>query len=40
MSPAYREHMERMPRMGKTVHKQYGEIVFPAPRGGYMFRST
>ncbi len=40
MSPALRAHLERMPRMGKVVHEKYGEIVFPAPRGGYMFRST
>jgi integrase len=40
MSPALRAHLERMPRMGKVVHQKYGEIVFPAPRGGYMFRST
>ncbi len=39
MSPAWREHIERMPRMGKVVHKDMGEIVFPAPRGGYMRRS-
>jgi integrase len=40
MSPAYREHMERMPRMGKVADERYGEIVYPAPRGGYMSRST
>ncbi len=40
MSPAWREHLERMPRMGKVVHEQYGEIVYPAPRGGYMRRSS
>jgi integrase len=40
MSPAYREHLERMPRMGRVVDANYGEIVYPAPRGGYMRRST
>jgi len=40
MSPAYREHLERMPRMGKVINDDMGEIVYPAPRGGYMFRST
>lgn len=40
MSPAWREHLERMPRMGKVIHPEMGEIVFPAPRGGYMRRST
>jgi integrase len=40
VSPAYREHMERMPRMGKVGDERYGEIVYPAPRGGYMSRST
>lgn len=40
MSPAWREHIERMPRMGNVVHDDMGEIVFPAPQGGYMRRST
>ena len=40
MSPRLREHFERMPRMGKIVDPELGRIVFPAPRGGYMFRST
>jgi integrase len=40
MSPAFREHMERMPRLGKVVHEEYGEIVYPGPRGGYMRRSN
>jgi integrase len=40
MSPAWREHLERMPRMGNVVHPHMGEIVFPAPQGGYMRRST
>ena len=40
MSPEFRAHMERMPRMGQIVNAKMGEIVFPAPRGGYMFRST
>jgi integrase len=39
MSPAFREHVERMPRMGKVLDEQYGKIVFPAPRGGYMRRA-
>jgi hypothetical protein len=26
--------------MGKVVHEQYGEIVYPSPRGGYMRRSN
>jgi integrase len=39
MSPTFREHMERMPRLGKVAHEEHGEIVFPAPRGGYMRRS-
>jgi integrase len=29
-----------MPRMGNVVHDDMGEIVFPAPQGGYMRRST
>jgi hypothetical protein len=40
MSPALREHLERMPRMGKIINPTMGEIVFPAPRGGYMRRSS
>ncbi|HUB73471.1 MAG TPA: tyrosine-type recombinase/integrase [Solirubrobacteraceae bacterium] len=40
MTPAWREHIERMPRMGKVVNKDMGEIVFPSPQGGYMWRST
>jgi integrase len=40
MSPALREHLERMPRMGQVVDEQYGEIVYPSPRGGYMRRSN
>jgi hypothetical protein len=40
MSPEFRAHMERMPRMGKVIDATMGEIVFPASRGGYMFRST
>jgi integrase len=40
MSPRLREHFERMPRVGKIVHPKMGRILFPAPRGGYMFRST
>jgi integrase len=32
MSPAFRAHIPTMPRLGK--------IVFPAPRGGYMLRSS
>jgi hypothetical protein len=40
MSPAWREHLERMPRMGKTINPTMGEIVYPAPRGGYMRRSS
>lgn len=32
MSPAFRAHVPTMPRLGK--------IVFPAPRGGYMLRSS
>jgi integrase len=39
MSPAFCEHVERMPHTG-NVHEEYGEILFPAPRGGYMRRST
>jgi len=40
MTPAWREHLERMPRMGQVVNKDMGEIVFPSPQGGYMWRST
>jgi integrase len=40
MSPAMREHLEKMPRMGKVINAKMGEIVYPAPRGGYMLRST
>jgi integrase len=40
MSPAFREHIERMPRMGKVIHEEMGQIVHPAPHGGYMRRST
>ncbi len=40
MSPAFREQTERMPRRGKIINPAMGEIVFPAPRGGYMLRST
>jgi hypothetical protein len=41
MSPAFREHVEKkMPRMGKVVDAKMGEIVFPAPQGGYMRRSS
>jgi integrase len=40
MSPRLKAHLERMPRMGKIVDPELGRIVFPAPRGGYMFRST
>ena len=40
MSPAWQEHMERMPRMGKVINEDMGEIVFPGPQGGYMWRST
>jgi integrase len=40
MSPAFREHLERMPRMGRVVDERYGEIVYPSPRGGYMRRSS
>lgn len=40
MTPAWREHLERMPRMGQIVNKDMGEIVFPSPQGGYMWRST
>ncbi len=40
MSPALREHLETMPHMGKTINRTMGEIVFPAPRGGYMRRSS
>lgn len=32
MSPAFRAHVRTMPRLSK--------IVFPAPRGGYMLRSS
>jgi integrase len=40
MSPAFREHIETMPRMGKVVHSEMGQIVYPAPQGGYMHRSS
>lgn len=40
MSPAFHEHIERMPRMGKVIHEEFGQIVYPAPHGGYMRRST
>lgn len=40
MSPRFRAHLETMPRRGKTIERQKGEIVFPAVRGGYMLRST
>jgi hypothetical protein len=39
MSPALYAHFEAMPRMGKVVHEELGEIVFPSVRGGYMRRS-
>ena len=29
-----------MPRIGKVINPAMGEIVYPAPRGGYMRRST
>jgi integrase len=40
MSPTLREHLQRMPRIGKVINPAMGEIVYPAPRGGYMRRST
>jgi integrase len=40
MSPAFREHAEKMPRMGNVIDATMGEIVFPAPQGGYMRRSS
>jgi integrase len=40
MSPRLRAHLETMPRRGKTIYRDKGEIVFPATRGGYMLRST
>jgi integrase len=40
MSPAFRAHLEGMPRMGKVINPKMGEIAFPAPRGGYMLRSS
>lgn len=40
MSPAFREHARRMPRMGRIINPMMGEIVFPTPRGGYMRRSS
>lgn len=40
MSPRYRAHLETMPRRGKTIDPEKGEIVYPAVRGGYMLRST
>jgi integrase len=39
MSPVFREHVERVPHTGNVVNDEYGEILFPAPRGGYMRRS-
>jgi hypothetical protein len=37
MSPGLYAYFQRMPRMGKVVHAELGEIVFPsAVRGGYM----
>jgi integrase len=39
MSPALHAHFEAMPRMGKVVHAELGEVVFPSIRGGYMRRS-
>ena len=40
MSPALRAHLERMPHMGKIITPLIGQLVFPAPRGGYMLRSS
>lgn len=40
MSPRFRAHLETMPRRGKTIDREKGEIMFPAVRGGYMPRST
>jgi hypothetical protein len=40
MSPTLREHLQRMPRIGKVINPAMGEILYPAPRGGYMRRST
>ncbi|HTA05875.1 MAG TPA: tyrosine-type recombinase/integrase [Solirubrobacteraceae bacterium] len=39
MSPALFAHFETMPHMGKVVHDELGEIVFPSIRGGYIRRS-
>jgi len=39
MSPALHAHFEQMPHMGKAIHPEFGEIVFPSVRGGYMRRS-
>jgi integrase len=39
MSPALHAFFQGLPHMGQIVHKQYGEIVFPSIRGGYMRRS-
>jgi integrase len=39
-SPRLRAHLETMPRRGKTIYPEKGELVFPATRGGYMLRST
>jgi hypothetical protein len=38
--PTLREHLQRMSRIGKVINPAMGEIVYPAPRGGYMRRST
>jgi integrase len=40
MSPAFREHIETIPRTGKIVNREMGQIVYPAPQGGYMRRSS
>jgi integrase len=40
MSPAFREHIETMPRTGKIVNREMGQIVYPAPQGAYMRRSS
>jgi len=37
--PALYAHFQRMPRMGKVIHEELGEIMFPSVRGGYMRRS-
>lgn len=36
MSPRVRAHLENHARRGKTINPEKGEIVVPAPRGGYM----